>query len=130
MTNRTVINFPAARSGAPAYTDTAAMNDIHAILCSRGTSDPDVLNDIALVLARAGRQVVQIRDIQAAVVENDAGLPEAHIDAGATKVLVVQRDTGEFVVAIAAATPDAAQLTVTLNGHQLHPALAGQPGCP
>ncbi len=122
MADHTVIRFPAARAAAVAYTDTAALNDIHAILCRPGGWDPGTLDDVALVLARSGRLVVDVRDIDAAVETTAAGLPEARVDAGGTKVAVYQDQSGGLAVAITATAADEAQLTVTLNQRQLHPA--------
>ncbi len=121
MADHTVIRFPAARTAAAAYTDTAALNDIHAILCRPGGRDPGALDDVALVLARSGRLVVDVRDIDAAVETTAAGLPEARVDAGGTKVAVYQDQSGDLAVAITATAADEAQLTVTLNQRQLHP---------
>jgi hypothetical protein len=127
MPDHRVIRFPARRAAAPGYSDTAALNDIHAILCRRGGSDPGTLEDVALVLARCGRPVVAVRDIEAAVEETPAGLPQARVDAGGTSVEVYQDQSGGLVVAIAATAADEATLTVTLNGRRLHPTIRSQP---
>src|ERR1019366_4119516 len=50
---------PRAPSG---YTDTAALNDIHALLTTGDPGDA-ALTDIALVLARTGRPMTAARDI-------------------------------------------------------------------
>ncbi len=121
MTDHTVVRFPTPRTGSAAYTDTEAVNDIHAILCRRGGLDPGMLEDVALVLARSGRLVVEVRDIEAAVAESAAGLPEARVDAGGTKLVIHQGESGGLVVAIEATAADEAQLIVTLNKQQLHP---------
>jgi hypothetical protein len=44
------------------YTDTAALNDIHAILTATGTGDA-ALADITQILALTGRPMVAARDI-------------------------------------------------------------------
>ena len=127
MPDHKVIRFPAGRAAAPGYTDTAALNDIHAIVCRRGGWDPATFDDVAQVLARCGRPVMAVRDIEAAVEQTPAGLPQARVDAGGTNVEVYQDQSGGLAVAIAATAPDEADLTVTLNDRQLHPAAGRQP---
>ncbi len=122
MPDHRVIRFPAGRAAAPVYSDTAALNDIHAILCRRGGWDPATLEDIAQILMRCGRPVVAVRDIEAAVEETPAGLPQARVDAGGTNIEVYQDQSGGLVVAVAATAPDEAALTITLNDRQLNPA--------
>jgi hypothetical protein len=43
MPDHRVIRFPAGRVASPVYSDTAALNDIHAILCRGGGWDPATL---------------------------------------------------------------------------------------
>jgi hypothetical protein len=122
MSDHTVVRFPPGRAASPGYTDTAALNDIHAIVCSRrATPDASVVADVADVLAHAGRPVIEVRDIQASVADTPAGLPEARVDAGTTSVRVYQDHTGGLAVVIAATAADETALTVTLNQRQLHP---------
>jgi hypothetical protein len=131
MSDHTVVRFPPGRAAPPGYTDTAALNDIHAIVCSRrDTPDASVVADVADVLARAGRPVIEVRDIHAAVADTPAGLPEARVDAGTTSVRVYQDHTGGLAVVIAATAADETGLTVTLNRRQLHPAPSLSPGPP
>ncbi len=127
MPDHTVIRFPNGRADAPGFTDTAALNDIHAIMCRRGGWSADTAADIAEVLARAGRPVIDIRDIDAVAGQTPAGLPQARIDAGGTAVEVYQDHTGALVVAITATPADEDGLTVTLNGQPLHPAPGSTP---
>jgi hypothetical protein len=122
MSDHTIVHFPPGRAGPPGYPDTAALNDIHAIMCRPGGPAPAVLDDIALVLARAGRPIIEVRDIQACVAETPGGVPEARVDADATSVRVYQDISGGLVVAVAATAADEAALTITLNRRQLHPA--------
>lgn len=130
MSDRTVVRFPPGRAAPPGYTDTAALNDIHAIMCRPGGPAAGALDDIGEVLARAGRPIIEVRDIQACVAETPAGLPEARVDAGTTSVRVYQDTSGGLVAAIAATAADETHLTVTLNRRQLHPALSLSPGPP
>ncbi|HEX9354067.1 MAG TPA: hypothetical protein VF933_09665 [Streptosporangiaceae bacterium] len=120
MSDHTVIRFPNGQAPPPGYTDTAALNDIHAILCRPGRPAADALDDIALVLARCGRPLIDVLDIQAGLTETPAGLPEARVDAGPATVVVHQDRSGRLV--IAATTTGETDLTVTLNQRQLHPA--------
>jgi hypothetical protein len=131
MSDHTIVHFPPGRTGPPGYTDTAALNDIHAIICRRGSPSPGTLDDIAAVLARTGRPIIEVRDIEASVTETPAGLPEARVDAGTTSVRVYQDHTGGLAVVIAATAADEATLAITLNRRQLHPATSlssGRPG--
>jgi hypothetical protein len=127
MPDHKVIRFPARRAAMPGYTDTAALNDIHAIFCRHGGWDPGTLEDVAQVLARCGRPVLAIRDIEAAVEQTPAGLPQVRVDAGGTTVETYQDQSGALVVAIAATPPDEAALVITLNTRQLHPTTGRRP---
>lgn len=127
MPDNRVIRFPARPVATPGYTDTAALNDIRAILCRRGGWDPDTLQDVAQILARSGRPVVPIRDIEAAVEQTPAGLPVARVNADGTTVEVYQDRSGGLVVEIVASAPDEAALTITLNDRQLHPVTGRRP---
>src|SRR5215472_5283957 len=77
------------------YTDTAALNDIQALLTTtRRGSDRDLAGDIAAVLARTGRPVVRGRDIDTTVTESPAGWPIARVEAEDTTVVVRQDPSG------------------------------------
>ena len=110
------------RPGEPSgYTDTAALNDIHALLT---TSDRDAsaLADIAEILGRTGRPMVRARDIDARVTQSHIGWPVAHVDAEDTTV-TVRQDPASDGLLIAVTTRAAAEhdaLTVTLDGRCLH----------
>ena len=108
--------------GRPAYTDAAALNDIHTLLTATEGSDREVLSDIASVLLRTGRHMVRARDIAAAVTESSAGRPVARVDAEDTTVVVRQDPAGPGLqVEITTRTPvEWGQLTVTLDGRCLH----------
>ena len=81
MTDRTVTPLrPPGRSG---YSDTAALNDIHALLTSTDPGD-GALADIALILGRAGRPMVPVRDIEVSATETALGWPVACVEAGDT----------------------------------------------
>ena len=110
--------------GQPAYTDTLALNDIHALLTTTrhdGDHDP-VLGDIAAVLARTGRPMVRGRDIGASVSDSRAGRPVARVHAEDSDVVVRQDPSGTgLLVQITTATPaEREQLVVTLDGRCLH----------
>jgi hypothetical protein len=128
MSDHRVIRFPARGGAAAGYTDTAALNDIHAIMCRRpGGVDPATFDDVAQVLARCGRPVMALRDIDATAGHTPAGLPHARVDAGGTTIEVYQDQSGGLVVAITATAADEAGLTVRLNDRQLHPTAGHQP---
>ncbi|HET9897673.1 MAG TPA: hypothetical protein VFQ44_22310 [Streptosporangiaceae bacterium] len=111
----------------PAYTDTAALNDIHALLTSNtngtGTDQPaQLLADITTVLARSRRPMIPIRDIEAVVNETPLGRPVASIDAGNATITVRQEPDGlGLLIQITTSTSaEHNSLTVTLDNHCLH----------
>src|ERR1017187_3131783 len=129
------------RPRAPsAYTDTAALNDIHALL-TRGDPGDAALTDIALVLARTGRPMAAARDIEITTTETALGWPVACAQAGDTSVFIRQAPSGPgplpritrpapagpgLLSEIPAKTADEHDgLTVTLDGATLHPAAPG-----
>ncbi len=124
MTDATVTPL---RLRAPSgYTDTAALNDIHALLT---TGDPSegALADIALVLARAGRPMATVRDIEITTTETALGWPVACAQAGDTSVFIRQAPAGQGLL-IEITTKTAVEhdaLTITLDGRTLHPAWRG-----
>ena len=124
MTDRTVT--PLRRPAPSGYSDTAALNDIHALLTSTDPGD-GALADIALILARTGRPMMPVRDIEITTTETALGWPVACVDAGDTSVLVRQAPAGTGLL-IEICTKTAAEhdaLTVTLDGA---PPPARQPG--
>jgi hypothetical protein len=110
---------PRAPSG---YSDTAALNDIHSLLTATDPGD-STLADIAEILARTGRPMVAARDIETSITETALGWPVACVDAGDTTVFVRQAPTGAgLLIEICTKTDtEHAALTVTLDGHPLHP---------
>jgi hypothetical protein len=92
MTDATVT--PLRRPRAPSgYTDTVALNDIHALLTTGDPGDA-ALTDIALVLARTGRPMVAARDIEVTTTETALGWPVACAQAGDTSVFICQAPAG------------------------------------
>jgi len=59
--------------GRPGYTDTAALNDIHALLTTSQDSDQPLLGDVAAILARTGRPMVRSRHIEVSTSETPIG---------------------------------------------------------
>ena len=111
------------RPRAPAgYTDTAALNDIHALLTA---TDPGnaTLTGIADILLRTGRPMTPIRDIEISTTETALGWPVACVDAGDTAVFVRQAPAGAGLVIEICTKTDAEHdaLAVTLDGRPLHP---------
>ena len=119
MTDATVT--PIRRDAA--YTDTAALNDIHALLTSTDPGE-ETLADIAAIVARTGRALIPVRDIETSRTETVLGWPVACIDGGETTVFVRQAAAGTgLVVEICTKTDvEQASLAVTLDGRPLHPA--------
>ena len=113
---------PAALSG---YTDTLALNDIHALLTAQVPGDV-TFGDVAQILARTGRPAVAVRDIEITATETAHGRPVACARSGGTSVVIRQELAGPgLLIEIAATTPaERDALTVTLDGATLHPGRA------
>ena len=127
MTDQVVL--PLRPQTRPGYTDTAALNDIHSLLITTDPGDA-TLADIAVILARAGRPMVRARDIEITTTETALGWPVACAQAGDTSVYIRQDPKGSGLL-IEICTKSATEhdaLTVTLDGHTLHPThSAGDP---
>ena len=110
----------------PGYGDSDALNDILALFTSTGsgTGTDELLGDIGAVLARTGRFLVPVRDIDACVTESPHGRPVALVDAAGTTVTVRQEPAGPgLLVEITSTSPpgtDVGGITVTLDGRCLH----------
>ncbi len=113
---------PLRPRAATSYTDTAALNDIHALLTATEPGQA-ALKDIALILARTGRPMTKARDIAVSMIETALGWPVALTDAGDTNVYVRQDPAGEgLLIEICTETDaEASALTVTLDGALLRP---------
>jgi len=115
-----VVTRPRPRRDA-AYTDTAALNDIHAILTGGGRPADSALADITEALARAGRPMIRGRNIDAAVTDSPTGWPVVRVDAEDTTVTVRQDPVGPGllieITTSTAAEPDL--LVVVLDGQRL-----------
>ena len=110
------------RPRAPAsYSDTAALNDIHALLTSSDLG-ADTLADIAAIVARTSRALIPVRDIETSTTETVLGWPVACVDASETTVFVRQSPTGVGLVIEVCTRSDTerAALTITLDGRLLH----------
>ena len=121
MTDQVVV--PLRPRTRPGYSDTAALNDILALLTTADPGDA-TLTDIAVILYRTGRPMVAARDIEITTTETALGWPVACAQAGDTSVYIRQAPTGPGLL-IEICTKSAAEhdaLTVTLDGHTLHPA--------
>ncbi len=120
MTDQVVVPLrPRTRAG---YSDTAALNDIHALLTTTDPGDA-TLADIAVILSRTGRVMVAARDIEITATETALGWPVACCEAGDTSVYIRQAPTGPgLLIEICTKSADEHDaLTVTLDGHTLHP---------
>ena len=124
---------PLRPRAAASYTDTAALNDIHALLTATEPGQ-SALKDIALILARTGRPMTKARDIEVSTIETALGRPVACVDAGDTNMYVRQDPAGEgLLIEICTETDaEASSLTVTLDGALLRPTgpADGQPPDP
>ena len=104
------------------YSDTDAVNDIHAIVTTPSLS-LTALAEVADVVTRTGRPLVPVRDIETSQTETALGWPVACTQAGDTAVYVRQDPAGPGLrVEITTKTAaEAAALTVTLDGSTVHP---------
>jgi hypothetical protein len=112
------------RPRAPsAYTATAALNDIHALITAGNPGD-GTLADIAQILTRAGRPMTPVRDIEISATETALGWPVACAQAGDTSVFIRQAPAGPGLLIEIYAKTDAERdsLAVTLDGCPLLPA--------
>ena len=124
MTDQMVL--PLRPRTRPGYTDTAALNDIHALLTTTDPGDA-TLADVAVILSRTGRPMIRARDIEITTTETALGWPVACAQAGDTSVYIRQDPAGDGLL-IEICTKSAAEhdaLTITLDGHTLHPARPG-----
>jgi hypothetical protein len=121
MTSHTVT--PLRPRAIPVYTDTDALNDIHALLTTTSPGDA-TLADIAQILTRTGRPLVAARDIGITMTETALGWPVACAEAGDTSVFVRQAHSGPGLLIEICTKNDTERdgLAVTLDGRALHPA--------
>jgi hypothetical protein len=100
-----------------AYADTAALNDIHALITAGDPGD-GALADIAQILDRTGRPMTPVRDIEISATETALGWPVACAQAGDTSVFIRQAPAGPGLLIEIYAQTDAERdgLTVTLDG--------------
>lgn len=125
MSDQVVV--PLRPKSRPGYSDTAALNDIHALLTSPAGAGDATLADVAVILARAGRPMVAARDIEITTTETALGWPVACAQAGDTSVFIRQdpAGTGLLIEICTKATAEHDALTVVLDGHRLHPPRRG-----
>ncbi|HXL92220.1 MAG TPA: hypothetical protein VN969_25035 [Streptosporangiaceae bacterium] len=77
----------------PAYTDQAAINDIHVLLTSPLGQD-GALESIAEIIARTGRPLTAGRDIEVITGESPLGWPVVQAVSAGTTVTIRQDPTG------------------------------------
>jgi len=114
---------PLRLRGRARYTDAAALNDIHTLLTTAsGDADRALLGDVATILARSGRPMVRVRDIEANVSESATGWPVARVTAEDTTVTVLQDPTrpGLRVEITTSTAAERDLLMVTLDDRCLH----------
>lgn len=121
MTQSTVTRL--RPGGQPRYTDTAALNDIHALLTATSRdSGQELIGDITAVLVRTGRPMVRGRHIDTSLTESPTGWPIGRVEAEDTSVIVRQEPSGPGLrIEVTTRIPaEADQLIVTLDGRCLH----------
>lgn len=102
----------------PAYSDTAALDDLHALITRPGGPGDDALADITEILARTGRPGITGRDIEVTTDRTRLGWPVIRVTSGHAAVTVRQDPAGPGLrVEITASTQsELDNLSVTLNG--------------
>jgi hypothetical protein len=126
MPDRTVT--PLRPRTASGYTDTLALNDIHALLTTQDPADV-TLSDIAQIVTRTGRPMIAARDIEITITDTPTGRPMACAHSGDSSVFIRQASDGPgLLVEITARTAtERDALTVTLDGGTLYPNHPGDP---
>jgi hypothetical protein len=118
MTNRPVTRLRPRT--VPGYTDAAALNDIHALLTSTSTASAGLLSDLGLILARAGRPLIQVRDIEITIADTPNGRPVARTISAGITVTVRQEPTGPgLLIEITTRPGEAGDVTVIFDGYVL-----------
>jgi hypothetical protein len=113
---------------ATPYSDTGALNDIHALLTSP-LAPADVLADVAAILSRAGRPLVPPRVITATVADDPRGMPVARIEAEGTTICIsqAQNDSGLSIHITPRNAADEAALTIAVAGTVIRRPRPGTP---
>jgi hypothetical protein len=103
------------------YTDTHAVDDIHALVSKSEFLASGELAAIAEIIERTGRPMVAGRDIDVTTTQTALGWPVITISSGGTAIIIRQEPMGTGLRAdITAATQaERDSLTITLNGHPL-----------
>jgi hypothetical protein len=118
------------RPASPAgFSDTAAMDDIQALLASpRRPPGDEALEEIAEIVARTGRALVAPRDFTVDCEDDEHGLPYVAVRSEGTTVRVGQDPvSGTVRIAIRAATDaERGSLDIQVNGRRI-PRSFGRP---
>jgi len=101
----------------PVYSDTAAIDDLHALITRPGGPGDDVVADITEILARTGRPAITGRDIEVTTTQTSLGWPVISITSGHTAVIVRQDPAGPGLrIEVTASTPaELDGLAITLD---------------
>lgn len=112
-----------------AYSNTAALDDLHALITRPGGPGAGALAEISEILARTGRPLVAGRDIEAVTTCTPLGWPVVRVWSGDMAVIVQQAPDGPGLrVEITASTrAERDSLVVTLNGQPLTTPRTGGP---
>ena len=126
MTNRPVTRLRPRTT--PGYTDAAALNDIHALLTSSDTAAAGLLGDVGLILARTGRPLIPVRDIEITIADTPHGRPVATTVSAGITVTVRQEPAGPgLLIEITTRPGKAGDFTVILDGSVLASPHGGSP---
>src|SRR5438270_4332154 len=78
----------------PPYTDTHAMNDIHALVARTGLVASDELAAIGEIIERTGRTMIAGRDIDVTTTQTALGWPVITISSGGIAIIIRQEPMG------------------------------------
>ena len=105
-----------------AYTDQAAVDDIHVLLTTPLGQD-GALEAIAEIVARTGRPLTAGRDIEVATTQTSMGWPVVTAASAGTKVIIRQDPAGPGLRVLITTDGEGSDVpVVTLDGRPLLPA--------
>ena len=105
---------------AAGYTETAALNDICALLTTSRDAPAGQLFDIGLILARAGRSLIPLRDLDITIADTPRGRPVARAVSAGTTVTIRQEPAGPGLLVEITTAPAGDAVAVTLDGRCVH----------
>ncbi len=121
---------PIAPCPSAGYGDTAALNDIHAVLTTPSPlTAEDALQAVAGFVARTGRPMFPSRVITAVMEDDPFGMPVARIDAEGTTILITPalNATGLLIHVTPRDQAEEDALVIDVNGKTVSTRVAPRP---